>query len=64
MASKRSFFSLDQFRRKPVIQRILLKYEINYQLMKLFSKKHFVKGLIYRIIKADSFFDLEEEITW
>lgn len=32
--------------------------------MKLFSKKNFVKGLIYRIIKADSFFDLEEEITW
>ena len=44
--------------------KVLLKYEINYQLMKLFSKKHFVKGLIYRIIKADSFFDLEEEITW
>ena len=27
-------------------------------------KKRFVKGLIYRIIKEDSFFDLEEEITW
>lgn len=44
--------------------KVLLKHETNPQLMKLFSKTHFVKGLIYRIIKADSFFDLEEEITW
>ena len=44
--------------------KVLLKCETNHQLMKLFLKKRFVKGLIYRIIKADSFFDLEEEITW
>ena len=56
-------FLVDQFLSLLVRQGIWASCN-KLSLYEIIFKKRFFKVYIYRIIKANSFFDLEEEITW